>query len=112
MCCSEQGFSVSFSVSVSFTFSVSFWSPSPSPSPQFFVLSLTIDVQVLVVSHNQDFMTGLCNELWIVKDGTVTVQKPTSSAETQEEVDEEISEGFGEMLGAYRESIVRKIRAK
>ena len=65
-----------------------------------------------MVSHNQDFMMGLCNELWIVKDGTVTVQKPTSVAASAEDADDEVSEGFAALLMAYRESIMRKIRAK
>jgi len=50
---------------------------------------------VMMVSHNQAFLSGFCKELWVLEDGRVTV----NHSET---------ESFDEMFSQYRRSILQK----
>jgi ATPase subunit of ABC transporter with duplicated ATPase domains len=49
---------------------------------------------VLIVSHNQGFLSGFCKELWVLDDGQVTV----SHSDT---------ESFDELFSEYRRSILQ-----
>jgi ATPase subunit of ABC transporter with duplicated ATPase domains len=55
---------------------------------------------VLLVSHNQDFMQQLANELWIVEKSTVTAQRQVEGDDTNM---------FDALLGRYRDTVVRRV---
>lgn len=49
---------------------------------------------VLMVSHNQGFLAGFCNELWVLGDGKLTVKHSTESS-------------FDEIFSEYKSSILQ-----
>jgi len=58
---------------------------------------------VILVSHDQRFICDVCNELWVVEDGRVAVQRPALGGR---------SEGtFDELFAAHRNRILRELRS-
>mmetsp|Transcript_22728 Transcript_22728/g.52096 ORF Transcript_22728/g.52096 Transcript_22728/m.52096 type:complete len:651 (-) Transcript_22728:46-1998(-) len=59
---------------------------------------------VVIVSHNQQFLCGFCNELWIVEDGYVCLQK--GNRDNRADDDQDAQKSFGDLFAAYKNEVL------
>lgn len=65
---------------------------------------------VVVVSHNERFMTSVCNELWVVRGGTVEVRRPVAPAGAGSlDTPEEVQEAFADLMDLYRDEVMASL---
>lgn len=58
----------------------------------------------------QRFMTSVCNELWVVRGGTVEVRRPVAPAGAGSlDTPEEVQEAFADLMDVYREEVMASL---